>query len=548
MSLALLASQLTHAQITSPAPYCAASYDDGFMPVPHYITNVSLGTLNNTTGTTQFAAPHYAYYNTVAAPNLVRGTSYPISIGHNGGTSIHFVAVYIDYNRNNSFSDPGELVLQQNIVTGAVTNPSTATITIPATATVGTTRMRVMVFEDDDYTWGSGATTPLPCTADATGTFDWGETEDYNVNITGGTTPSGPVAAFSGSPLTGTTATNFTFTDASTNTPTSWQWTFTPNTVVYQGGTSATSANPIVKFTANGTYTVKLKVTNASGADSLTRTNYITVAGTVPAPVAAFTGSPLTGSTATIFTLTDASTNTPTSWQWTFTPNTVAYQGGTSATSANPIVKFTANGIYTVKLKVTNASGADSLTRTNYITVAGTVPVPAFSVSPSTGGTMATIFTFTDLSTNTPNAWVWSFSPATVSYQASTSATSAAPKVRFTANGLYTVKLKVSNASGTDSLTKLNYVAVGPTGVADVTNTPVATVFPNPASNQWHIVLADENDIINAISVYDITGKMVLNVSNSSTVVDVSSLATGQYLLVIHTNNGTQTGRASIQK
>ena len=86
-----------------------------------------------------------------------------------------------------------------------------------------------------------------------------------------------PVAAFSASPLTGTTTTTFHLTDASTNTPTNWNWSFSPPTIIYTGGTSATSQNPQLIFSSAGTYSVKLKVLNAAGRDSLTKTNYITV-------------------------------------------------------------------------------------------------------------------------------------------------------------------------------------------------------------------------------------------------------------------------------
>lgn len=67
------------------------------------------------------------------------------------------------------------------------------------------------------------------------------------------------------------------FTDASVNLPTSWQWTFSPTTVTYLNGTSSTSHNPEVKFTATGTYDVSLYTANATGNDTETKTTYITV-------------------------------------------------------------------------------------------------------------------------------------------------------------------------------------------------------------------------------------------------------------------------------
>lgn len=271
-SAIVMLTSMAHAQITTSAPYCTGGYDDGTgFVVPHYISNVKLGTLDNTSGTTQFPSPHYAYYNTVASPNLVIGTAYPLSVMHDNG-SIHYVVVYIDYNHNNNFNDPGERVMQ---VASSLPNPTTATITIPVGAVAGTTRMRVMVFEDEPYLF-SGATNATPCTSDATGSFDWGETEDYNVTIVS-SVPALPKAGFSSSAVTGNTSTVFTLTDTSKNTPTAWAWTFTPNNVAYQTGSTATSASPHIKFTLPGTYTVKQVVTNAAGKDSVTKANYITI-------------------------------------------------------------------------------------------------------------------------------------------------------------------------------------------------------------------------------------------------------------------------------
>ncbi|MBS1645879.1 MAG: T9SS type A sorting domain-containing protein [Bacteroidetes bacterium] len=180
-------------QTTNPAPYCDGKYDDDIedgagLGVPHYISNLSFGTLVNNSGATQYPGGHYVYYNNLAAPNLMKGNTYTLSLTHDGSTSIHFVAVYIDFNGNHSFADAGERVMQFTINDpSSIPNPATVTLTIPSTATPGQTRMRAMVFEDDYYTFTNNNTNATPCTnfVDANGgtNLNWGETEDYNINI-----------------------------------------------------------------------------------------------------------------------------------------------------------------------------------------------------------------------------------------------------------------------------------------------------------------------------------------------------------------------------
>jgi len=168
--------------------------------------------------------------------------------------------------------------------------------------------------------------------------------------------PAAPVANFTGTPLTGGAPLTVNFTDTSTNSPTSWAWTFG------DGGTS-TVKNPSHVYTAQGTYTVSLTAINASGSGSITKTNYITVTAPQP-PVAAFTGSPTTVSVGGSVTFTDQSTNAPTSWSWTFA-------GGTpgASTVQNPVIVYSTAGTYNVTLIAANAQGSNTLTKTNYITV-----------------------------------------------------------------------------------------------------------------------------------------------------------------------------------
>lgn len=125
---------------------------------------------------------------------------------------------------------------------------------------------------------GAFITVQLP----AGGLGDWTQVDNFTF-IT--TTPTPPVTNFSTSDNTICEADCISFTDLTTNTPTSWSWTFA-------GGTPATSTvqNPSsICYATAGTYAVTLTSTNASGADTLTQTSYITVS---PIDVAAFNFTP----------------------------------------------------------------------------------------------------------------------------------------------------------------------------------------------------------------------------------------------------------------
>lgn len=70
------------------------------------------------------------------------------------------------------------------------------------------------------------------------------------------------------------------FIDSSMYAPTNFTWTF-------QGGTPATStsSNPSIQWTAPGTYSVSLTVSNANGSNTKNKTSYITISGPVNLPL-----------------------------------------------------------------------------------------------------------------------------------------------------------------------------------------------------------------------------------------------------------------------
>jgi PKD repeat protein len=84
-----------------------------------------------------------------------------------------------------------------------------------------------------------------------------------------------------------------------------------------------------------------------------------------PAPVAEFSGTPLSGPAPLLVTFTDLSTNAPTGWSWNFG------DGGTS-TAQNPSHTYTLAGTYTVSLVASNGFGQDTETKVGYVTVTAT--------------------------------------------------------------------------------------------------------------------------------------------------------------------------------
>ncbi len=341
--------------------------------------------------------------------------------------------------------------------------------------------------------------------------------------------------------------------DSSTGSPTLRLWTITPNTFSYSSGSSATSQNPEVTFNAPGWYSIKLKVSNANGSDSLTITQAIraggrslpfsedfeatstsigewlvtnpdnsttwslfTVGGNSPGTRAAGIDnynynaagqrdgllSPafdLTGYTQATLSFEYAyrryssanqdslavfiSTDCGTTWTRiasykengtgnfatgsdltsAFTPGTSSNWCGSSGNPACPSINinnFAGND--NVRIMFENITGYGNNLYIDNVNITGMVsaaPVANFSASATTVCSGSSV-TFTDQSTNGPTGWSWSFSPSTVSYTGGTSASSQNPQVTFNNPGVYQVSLTASNGAGSDAEVKSSYINV----------------------------------------------------------------------------------------
>ena len=157
----------------------------------------------------------------------------------------------------------------------------------------------------------------------------------------------------------------------------------------------------------------------------------------------------------------------------------------------------------------------------------GKKPEIAFQAMNRKGEAPLTV-TFEDLSEYDPTSWTWTFeggTPATSDEEN--------PTVVYETPGSYDVTLTASNAYGTSTVTKKDYIVVGddPTSIEEVAIKQVS-VHPNPATTYVIAEGIEQGPVL----VYGATGKLYANLSvtwldKQSVRVDVSSLPEGLYIL-----------------
>jgi PKD repeat protein len=231
-----------------------------------------------------------------------------------------------------------------------------------------------------------------------------------------------------------------TFRDQSLGSPVSWEWNLgdgAPN------GTTSIVTHP---YALPGIYTVALTVTDNNGvSDSISHQIDLS------APVAGFSGSPVSGPSPLDVQFTDASTagGAPIiSRVWEYN-KTVAGSWTQFSTAPNPFITFT-NGTYDIRLTATNIFGNNTFVRPAYITAIPIAPVASFSTTPSPAtGNAPLLVTFTDTSTGgTPDTWDWDFGDGSPHSNVQN------PTHTYTVPGSYTAQLTVSNAGGSSSATQ----------------------------------------------------------------------------------------------
>jgi gliding motility-associated-like protein len=300
--------------------------------------------------------------------------------------------------------------------------------------------------------------------------------QTLTVNVYGKPTPSFSVT----SPTEGCVPYAVSFQDHSTAGGsafiTTWQWAFG------DGGTATGSPTQTYTYGAGGEFNVSIKVTDSNGCDSSITVNDVVIVSqkptislvTSPNPASACV-PPLT----VTFTAGGSTSHSPLGSTLTYTWN---FGGGVTSTLATPPAQtYTALGIYTVNIQVTDSNHC-----TNSATIDVTIqhPTATFTVPDTVCINTTTTFNPTG---STAGTQLWTYGDGT---------TGSINTHTYTASGHYYVVLKVTNGACSDTVGHSIYVqnpaanfSVSPTYMCSLPKTVSITNLSVPAGGthyQWN--------------------------------------------------------------
>jgi Zn-dependent metalloprotease len=363
--------------------------------------------------------------------------------------------------------------------------------------------------ENPTYTYNAMGTYTVSLTA----ANEFGSDTMTKTNYITVTAPQPPIADFVASPTDITIGNSVQFTDTSLENPTSWSWTF-------EGGTPAasTAQNPTVTYNTEGTFDVTLVVSNAQGIDIETKLDYILVfeksycasrgidfswewiAGVQVGEMDNASGAAgytdftsitcdLSGGDTVNVVLTPGFFDSPYTEYWKIW---IDYNGDLDFEDAGEEV-FSGVGDSPVSGSFTVAD-VDIVTRMrvsmqydayptpcetfvygeveDYTVVIGGCATGAPKADFTAGATTILVgdsVVFTDLSTNDPYLWNWTFAGGTPG-----TSTQKYPRITYNTTGTYTVTLTATNECGGNTETKVGYITViedGEMYVYDITQT-----------------------------------------------------------------------------
>ncbi len=227
--------------LSNSVTYCTTG---GNSVADEWLNRVVIGTIDNTSGANGGYADFTSMTTDLELSSNKNFTLYPAWTGtvYQEGYSI-----WIDYNHDGDFEDSGEQVFTQEKTSNTEISGS---FTVPATANLGATRMRIAM----QYN-----AIPPAC-----GTYNYGETEDYTVNIiSAGSDTEAPTAP------TGLTASNITTTSLNLNWNASTDNVDVVGYYIYKDGlkigTSTATTYMVTGLSASTSYSFLVKAYDGAG-------------------------------------------------------------------------------------------------------------------------------------------------------------------------------------------------------------------------------------------------------------------------------------------
>ncbi|MEI6409980.1 MAG: PKD domain-containing protein [Bacteroidota bacterium] len=330
--------------------------------------------------------------------------------------------------------------------------------------------------------------------------------------------------------------------------------------------TTSTESNPIHAYAAQGIYNVLLTVTTADGCVA----EACAVVFAYDTPVDTFwygcqamygigypgidsLGNPSGGNSLQV-QFYDLSFGTPVSWVWNF-------GDGDTSHLQNPVHIYNTEGTYKVTLSIVTVDGCES-SAVYEIYVGDNAPwdpewdcQALFFPIPDSLGSNGFQFFDMSYSPSPIQTWKWSFGDGT-------SSTEQNPFHLYSLPGVYTVSLSIIADScnsvisfDIDTKSPWNFnnqsAVLGKSGSVTSTQTPqvfdAVKAFPNPATNDLHLVFNAQTGGDYELRITDISGKVLtVNQLNSvsganATKVDVSKLVPGLYLAELRAADRVQT-------
>ncbi|MES2592332.1 MAG: PKD domain-containing protein [Bacteroidota bacterium] len=289
---------------------------------------------------------------------------------------------------------------------------------------------------------GAIFSTPGTFTVTLTATSGGGATSTATATMT---VFASPIASFTTSTMPSCPGQVVTFTDNSSvgsSALASWAWDFGDG-----NGQPSNTGTTTHSYATSNTFPVTMIVTDANGCSNSTIKPVVIS----PAPVASFTGAPLSACTPPLlvnFSNTSTTVGAIT-YSWTF-------GDGNTSTLQNPSNTYNANGAYNVGLTVVQGACSNSTTSNNYVAIQNIVADFSADI---TNVCVGYVVSFTDLSFPVSANQAWDFGDGT-------SSTATNPTHIYTTAGTYNVTLVEGTAGCQNTAVKNAYITVSPSPAA----------------------------------------------------------------------------------